>query len=483
MLSRAADLPSIAQNGRCRPPRPARRSRAVSSTTTEASSASTGGAPPSAANPAELLRSRSYLLLLAFGAILGVPIAASAYFFLKAVAESQHFVFTTLPTNLGLDSEPTWWPMPVLALGGLVVGLAILHLPGGGGHSPADGFKPSGPVPPRNLPGIGLAAFATLTAGAVVGPEAPLIAIGSGLAVLCIEILKRDAPKQAIVVIAASGSFAAISTLFGSPLPAAFLLMEVSGVGGPMLGVLLVPGLLAAGIGSLIYVGLDNVTGFGTFSLAIPNLAPSPTPTIAECMWAVPIGILAAVVGTAIRRLAVSVRGVVARRIVVLTPVVGLAVGGLAFVFAEGSTHGSEQVLFSGQDALAPLVQNSADWTVGALLLLIACKGLAYALSLSSFRGGPVFPSLFIGAAGGIALAHLPGLPTIAGAAMGMGAMSAAVLGLPLTSVMLVAVFLQATGLALVPPVIIAVVTAFVATARLPPVVTGEKAAEAGPRT
>jgi len=452
----------------------------MTSSTAEASSEPTVAAPASAADPTELLKSRSYLLLLAFGAVLGVPIAATAYFFLKAVAESQHFVFTTLPTNLGLGSEPTWWPMPVLAVGGLIVGLAIQRLPGGGGHSPADGFKPSGPVPPRNLPGIAVAAFATLTAGAVVGPEAPLIAIGSGLAVLCIELAKRDAPKQAIVVVAATGSFAAISTLFGSPLPAAFLLMEVSGVGGAMLGVVLVPGLLAAGIGSLIYIGLDNLTGFGTFSLAIPNLAPPATPTIAECVWAIAIGILAAILGIAIRRLAVSVRGVVAPRIVVLTPVVGLAVGALAFVFAERSTHGPEQVLFSGQDALAPLVQNPANWTVGALLLLIACKELAYALSLSSFRGGPVFPSMFIGAAGGIALAHLPGLPTIAGAAMGMGAMSAAMLRLPLTSVMLVAVFLQATGLALVPPVIIAVVTAFVATARLPAMVTGEPAARPG---
>ena len=68
-------------------------------------------------------------------------------------------------------------------------------------------------------------------------------------------------------------------------------------------------------------------------------------------------------------------------------------------------------MLFSGQSALGPLITNSASYTVGALLLLIACKGLACGVSLSSFRGGPTFPALFIGAAGGIALSHLPGLP------------------------------------------------------------------------
>ena len=57
--------------------------------------------------------------------------------------------------------------------------------------------------------------------------------------------------------------------------------------------------------------------------------------------------------------------------------------------------------------------------------------------ALSSFRGGPVFPGMFVGAAGGIALSHLPGLLMIAGAAMGIGAMTAAMLGLPLTSVLL----------------------------------------------
>ena len=72
---------------------------------------------------------------------------------------------------------------------------------------------------------------------------------------------------------------------------------------------------------------------------------------------------------------------------------------------------------------------------MGALLLLLVCKGLAYGVSLSSFRGGPIFPALFIGTAGGIALSHLPGLPLVAGVAMGLGAMSVVMLKLPLTSV------------------------------------------------
>jgi H+/Cl- antiporter ClcA len=93
-------------------------------------------------------------------------------------------------------------------------------------------------------------------------------------------------------------------------------------------------------------------------------------------------------------------------------------------------------------------------------------------VSLSSFRGGPVFPALFIGAAGGMVLSHLPGLPLVAGVAMGIGAMAAAMLNLPLTSVLLATLLLASDGLAVMPLVIVAVVVAYVASARIAPAQT-----------
>jgi Voltage gated chloride channel len=126
-------------------------------------------------------------------------------------------------------------------------------------------------------------------------------------------------------------------------------------------------------------------------------------------------------------------------------------------------------VLFSGQDAMGPLISQSASYSAGALVLLVACKGLAYSASLASFRGGPVFPAMFLGAAGGIALSHLPGLPLVAGVAMGIGAMAVAMLRLPLTSVLLATLLLASDGLAVMPLVIVAVAVAYVASARLTP--------------
>jgi chloride channel protein, CIC family len=412
------------------------------------------------------------LVLLVFGAVVGVLVAVVAFFFLKAVAEVQTYVFTTLPLDLGFSGEPLWWPLPWLALAGLLVALTIRYLPGTAGHKPAEGFKTGSPVLPIELPGIVIASFATLSLGVVLGPEAPLIAIGSGIGALAVHLAKRDAPAMATVVIASAGSFAAISTLLGSPIVGAFLLMEAAGIGGPMLGVVLVPGLLAAGVGSLIFIGLDSWTGFGTFSLAVPDIPHVGSPRGAEFLWAIGIGVAAAVLGTAIRRLALTLQPIVERRIVPLTPVVGLAVGGLAIAFAEGTGRSSSEVLFSGQDQLGPLIENAAGWSVWALVLLLACKSLAYGASLSSFRGGPIFPSMFIGAAGGIALSHAPGLPMIAGVGMGIGAMSATMLGLPLTSVLLASLFLQPDALALMPLVIVAVVVAYVTSARLTPPTT-----------
>ena len=95
-------------------------------------------------SPGELLRSRSYLRLLVVAAVLGVPVSAAAYGFLALINYLQQEIFTHLPHGLGFRAEPVWWPLPVVAVGGLLTGLAIRYLPGGGGVSPAGGFTPIG---------------------------------------------------------------------------------------------------------------------------------------------------------------------------------------------------------------------------------------------------------------------------------------------------------------------------------------------------
>ena len=70
------------------------------------------------ADPLALLRTRRYVVLLVLAAVLGVPIAAIAYGFLKLVDVLQNAVFTKLPSGLGFHGEPLWWALLPLAVTG-----------------------------------------------------------------------------------------------------------------------------------------------------------------------------------------------------------------------------------------------------------------------------------------------------------------------------------------------------------------------------
>jgi H+/Cl- antiporter ClcA len=442
-------------------------------------SAAPPGAPP-ALDPGAAIRSKRYIGALVLAAVLGIPISAIAYGFLALVTTIQHYLFIDLPSQIFGGSAPAWWPVPLLVLCGLLTALTIRYLPGNGGHSPAFGFQAGGgPATARELPGIILAALTTLSLGAVLGPEAPLIAIGGGLAALTVRLANKDAPPMALMIMASAGSFAAISTLLGSPILGAFLIMEIAGVGGLTLSLVTLPGLLASGIGALVFVGLGHWTGLGSFSLALTSVPPAEAPTLASLAWALVMGVVGALLGWLIRSLALWLRPIVHMNRVLMTTALGLLIGLIAMAYQLVTERSFTQVLFSGQDALPELVEHAADYSLSVLILLILCKGLAYGISLSAFRGGPVFPSMFVGAALGIAAGALPGMHLAAGIATGIGAMSAAMLRLPLTSTLLAVLLMGTDGVAVTPQVVVAVAVAFVITNLLP--APGPKAPEPQP--
>ncbi len=426
-------------------------------------------AGPSTFDPVAVIRSRPYLTALVLAAILGIPISIVAYGFLALVSQIQQYLFQDLPGHIFDGAAPAWWPVPWLVLSGLLTALTIQYLPGNAGHSPAFGFQTGGGPPSGiELIGVFLAALTTLSLGAVLGPEAPLIAIGGGLAALTVHLAKKDAPPMALTVMASAGSFAAISTLLGSPVLGAFLIMEIAGIGGATLTLVALPGLLASGIGALIFIGLDSWTGLGDFSLSLTTVPPAVDPTLALLAWAVAIGVAGTLLGWVIRWIGLSLRPIVHWNRILITATLGLLIGLAAMTYQLVSGHSFTQVLFSGQDALPNLVAQAADYSVGALILLILCKSLAYGLSLSAFRGGPVFPSMFIGAALGIGLSGLPGMSLAPAIGMGIGAMCATMLRLPLTSTLLATLLLGVDGISVTPEVIIAVVVAYVLTNVLP---------------
>lgn len=207
----------------------------------------TGDTAAAPADPETLIHSRNYRVLLVLAAIIGVMVSLASWGFLELIHELQSWVYKDLPSGLGFKGVPAWWPLPVLGVAGLVVAFAVARLPGGGGHQPSEGLKSGPPTKPVELPGLLLAAVASVGLGLVLGPEAPLIGLGTGLAALAVRLAKKDAPDQVLALMAAAGAFAAISSLFGSPVIGAVIIIEATGLGGPTLPVVLLPGLLAAG--------------------------------------------------------------------------------------------------------------------------------------------------------------------------------------------------------------------------------------------
>jgi H+/Cl- antiporter ClcA len=247
------------------------------------------------------------------------------------------------------------------------------------------------------------------------------------------------------------------------------LLIEAAGLGGSRLPLVLVPGLLASAIGSLVWIGMGSWTGLSTSDIAIGSLQlpEFARPDVADFGWSIALAVVVAVVTFAIFRLAKATHRIAAPRPFLVLPVVGIAVAGLAIGFAEAADKPVTEALFSGETAIGPLVTSPEAWSLSALALLIAFKGVAYGLSLGSFRGGPVFPALFLGAAGGMMAAQLPGFGFTPAVAVGLAAAVTAVLRLPLTGAVLGIVLTAPGGPGASPLIIVGVVIAYLTTLAL----------------
>ena len=208
---------------------------------------------------------------------------------------------------------------------------------------------------------------------------------------------------------------------------------------------------------------MGSWTGVNTsaISLQLLELPDFDRPDIADFLWTIPFAAAIALGTVVIFRIGRVTERFASPRPFVALPVVGLAVAALAIIFTETTDKGVDQVLFSGQDALEPLTAHASTWSLSALALLLVCKGIAYGLSVGSFRGGPTFPAMFLGAAAGVMASHLAGFDFTPAVAVGIGAGTVAVLRLPLSAVVLATVLTGSSGLGSGPLIIVGVVVAY----------------------
>lgn len=410
---------------------------------------------------------KAYVKTLVLAAVLGVPVAFAAVLFQTAIHDVIHLVWEVVPDQFGWSEPPGWYVVLVPGLAGLLVAAAV-RLPGHGGHSPLEGLG-ADPIPPIALASILPAALATLGLGLVLGPEAPLIALGLALGALAVQLIKLDGTGAQLLVLA--GAFSAVAALFGGPLVAAFLLIEVTAASGKVpaeqIGRALLPGFVAAGTGAMVFTGVEDWPGLHEANLALPGLPPYDTLELSDLAWCVLMAIVIAAAIVVVRHLAHRVSRHASVGPVALLVLAGLGVGALAVAFRLATDRPVDFVLFSGQSELPEII---AEGSAGVLLLLVVAKGLAYALSMGAgFRGGPVFPAIAIGVAASMAAADvLPGLHTTPAVAAGIAAGTTAVLRVPFTAVLLVSLLMGPSAFDVAPIAVLAAAAAWLVASALP---------------
>jgi hypothetical protein len=178
---------------------------------------------PASAGPPAAPSPREYVRILVIAALLGVPVAVAAAAFMSLSYGLTTLVWTTIPDGAGWTAPPWWYVLAVPAIAGLLVAAAV-RLPGHGGEPAVAGIALE-PLSPVQLVSALLAALASLGLGLVLGPEAPLTALGLTAGLVAARALRPGASGGQLLVVA--GAFAAISTVFGGPLPSALLLFEL----------------------------------------------------------------------------------------------------------------------------------------------------------------------------------------------------------------------------------------------------------------
>jgi CIC family chloride channel protein len=270
-------------------------------------------------------------------------------------------------------------------------------------------------------------------AGASLGMEAGYSQLGSGLYSWAGRRLRLRRADLRIFVTA--GAAAAIAAAFNAPLAGAFYGYEL--ILGSYTTRALAPVIVASVSAALTQRSLSHMKDLFT-------VAGGFTVTPASYVLFAFLGVAAACIGVlAMQAVTWTERGLRHSRLPDwLRPAVGgLLLTGMGFYAPQvlGSGHGAVQFHFD------------IRWSVSALLLLLALKLLASAVSVGSgFRGGLFSSALFLGVLLGGAFGQLVAHFAPAQEAnhtvfmlAGMGAVGAAIVGGPLTMVFLV---LEATG-------------------------------------
>lgn len=316
----------------------------------------------------------------------------------------QHLIWETAAPEDGVG--PVRIVLTILTGGALLLLLARLGPSESVDELLGDSDSPLGRTP-RKILVTALVAIVSIAFGGAIGPEAGLLAVVAECSVIVSRFIARDEAQAR--AIAQAGVAGALGGLYGSPPAAAAIDRD-----GESLAPSRIMSFVAGISGFLVFLFVARTVfgGQGMAEIPLPEAQPGEA-------WLVIVPVLAgAAFGILFRMLHHGADGIAAR---IGKPWLVTIIGTVLFAALAAAIP---LVRFSGHHELLELPALLADGASGELWLLAAAKLVAMILCLvAGWRGGEVFPLIFIGAAAGAGTALL--LPGVDPAAAVAGAMAA----------------------------------------------------------
>lgn len=326
-----------------------------------------------------------------------------------AAEELQDVLWQDVPDAFGVGRYSVLWMSVMLVATGIAVGLVVWKTPGHAGPDPATTGLDAPVLPPSVLPGLLLATAFVLAGGPSLGPENPIIAVNVSLAVWLGTRAFPQAPQRGWVALAEAGT---IGALFGTPVAAALVISEAL-TGQPVKGRLwdsLFAPLAAAGAGALTIALVSEPS----FDLHLP---PFGRPGWGDLLASLVVAPAGAVLGMCAVYAFPFTHGAFRR---LRHPMLMLPAGGV--VLALLAALGGHLTLFKGLDEIARLARDPDGWSAGGFATMTVVKLAALLVAAScGFRGGRIFPAVFVGTALGLcAHALVPGVQPAVGVSAGV---------------------------------------------------------------
>lgn len=339
------------------------------------------------------------MLLLSLPAlILGVASSLVLIVVMKFASILQSILWQRLPGSLGIAADSPVWIMLTLTLTGVLVGLVIRYSTGHAGPDPATEPLIGAPISPAALPGLIIALVLGLAGGVSLGPEHPIMAVNIALAV---ALGRRFFPRIGALDWTILASAGTIGALFGTPVAAALIFSQtLSGSNDTPLWDRLFAPLMAAAAGSLT----TSLFFHPHFSLPVAHYTQM---RIVDIFSGAVVAAIAIAVGMVAVWCLPRLHALLHR---LKNPVLILGVGG--FLLGILGVVGGPLTLFKGLDEMQQMAFSQTLGTTDFFMLAVIKLAALVIAAASGFRGGRIFPAVFIGVALGLMLhAHVEAVP------------------------------------------------------------------------